>query len=134
MYRLFVGCAVLTILAGCASSVTGSARQARNDSAAQAAQAAPGVSSVPASPALPAGAPVTMVDIEDFDYRTVCKDVTKPGTRIVVGQRCYSVSEKNVSLVQDAAVEAAMREQAEVTREARERDLERQLPVLMMRR
>jgi hypothetical protein len=84
--------------------------------------------------ALPAGTPVTVVDIKDFDYRTVCKDVTKPGSRIVVGQQCYPVSENDALRVQDGRVEAAMREQDEIAREARERDLERQLPVLMMRR
>ena len=130
MYRLFVGSAILSILAGCASNVTEPARQARNDVAAQ---AAPGVSGAP-MPALRAGTPVTVVDVEDFDNRTVCKDVTKPGTRMVVGQHCYSVSANDTPRVQDARVEAAMREQEEVTRAARERDLEHQLPVLMMRR
>ena len=131
MYRLFVGCAVLSILAGCASSGTAPPRQARSDTAVQAAESASGVAG---APALPAGAPVKVVDIKDFDYRTVCKDVAKPGSRIVVGQHCYSVSENDARRVRDGRVEAALREQEEVTLDARERDLEHQLPVMMIRR
>lgn len=130
MYRLFVASAVLFSLTGCASTATAPDRQTRTDVAPQA--AGPGASGAEATPALPTGAPPKVVEVADFDDWTVCEDVTKPGTRMVVGQRCTPV--RAAGRARDDRVEAAMREQEEITRAARERDLERQLPLPMIRR
>lgn len=126
MHRLFVASVVLG-LAGCASAGLEPARQARNDVAAA---EAPNPDAR-ASPALPPGTPVTVVEVEDFNDRTVCEDVTKPGSRIVVGEHCHPV--RSAERVHDSRVEDALREQEEITRAARERDLQSQLPVLMRR-
>jgi hypothetical protein len=134
MYRLFVGSAVLSILAGCASNVPEPALQARNDPA----QAAPVTAAVAApAPVLSSGAPVA-VDVEDFKNRTFCKNVVKPGTRIVVGKQCNSSeSDRRHAREQEATraqTEASLHQQDQITRAARERDLDYQRPVLMRTR
>jgi hypothetical protein len=125
MYRLLVFSAVLPILAGCASSVPEPGLQASNDLA----KATPSAPAATAASELPGGAPTAVVDIEDFKNRTVCKNVMRTGTRIVVDKQCYSIDDRSGR--QDAtANEAALRQQQELTRAARERDLDYQRPVL----
>jgi hypothetical protein len=132
MIRLFVCSAVVWILAGCASNVPEPALQARNDLAAQAAPAA--AVAAPAAPVLlPAGAPLTVVDVEDFKNRTFCKNVMKPGTRIVVGKQCTSGNDTRQAREKETMrhqAEASLREQDQITRAARQRDLDYQRPVL----
>ena len=131
MYRLFVCSAVLWLLTGCASNVTQPALQARNDLAAQ---AAPVAAAVPATPAQPAGAPLAVVDVEDFKNRTFCKKVMKPGTRIVVGKQCISEGDARQARERETMrnqAEASLREQEQITRAARQRDLDYQRPVLV---
>ena len=123
---------VLWLLAGCASTVTEPALQARNDLAAPGAPAA--ALATPAAPALPAGALLTVVDVEDFRNRTFCKNVMKPGTRIVVGKQCISEGDARHAREQEAMrhqAEASLREQEQITRAARQRDLDYQRPVLV---
>jgi hypothetical protein len=124
MYRLFVLSAVLPILAGCASSAPEPDLQARNDLA----ETAPAAPAAAAASTLSAAAPV-VVDVEDFKYRTVCKNVVRTGTRIVVDKHCYSIGENDTRQESTVAVEA-LRAQQELTRAARERDLDYQRPVL----
>ena len=101
MYRLFVFSAVLPILAGCASSVPEPDLQTRNDLA----ETAPAAPAAATASALPDATPV-VVDVEDFKYRTVCKDVVRTGTRIVVDKYCYSIGDNDTRQESTVAVEA----------------------------
>jgi hypothetical protein len=127
-----LGCsAVLALLAGCASNVPDPAADARDDLAAATASAAS------ATPAAPAAEPV-VVEVEDFNYRIMCEDIVKPGSRIVIGERCTPLSESGSRQARETEqmrldTEAVLREHDQITRAARERDLEAQLPVLMRR-
>jgi hypothetical protein len=128
MHRLFVLSAVLSLSSACASDVTKAPLEARNDFRGREQATSNGAPAVLAMPEGSASAPITVVDIEDFASVAMCRDVTKPGTRIVIGQHCHSSADTRRSHERDfllGPVETAMREQEQITRAARERDLQR---------
>ncbi len=57
----------------------------------------------------------------------------KPGTRIVVGKQCTSEDDTRQARERtiDHQAEASLREQDQITRAARQRDLDYQRPVLV---
>jgi hypothetical protein len=130
MHRLFLLSALLSLCSACAFGVTKPPSEAHRDLAGDGQPAENGTRAASATPAAAASAPITVVDIEDFASVAVCKDVTKPGTRIVIGQQCYSPDDRRRTRERErdfllGPVETAMREQEQITRAARERDLQR---------
>ena len=88
--------------------------------------------SVAAAPALrteaagePAAIPVTEVDIADIN-RIRCDPVTRPGTRIVVGEHCYPVGRRRIDEEALAEqLEQVRRDQEELDRRRREAEARR---------
>jgi hypothetical protein len=103
MNRLFAAVAVALVTAGCAAI-----------SAYPPANAAPAVSST--GTAVEPGTAVAEVDIAEIN-RMRCEPVTRTGSRIVIGERCYPVGRQPVD-------EEALAEQLEQVRRDQE-DLDR---------
>jgi hypothetical protein len=70
----------------------------------------------------PPATPVKTVDLADLpSAETRCEDVTRRGTRIVVGQRCRPINEEALA----DQLHQVRREQDELDRLAREREAQR---------
>jgi hypothetical protein len=80
----------------------------------------------PAEPAVDAGTtPVVEVDVADIN-RLRCDPVTRTGTRIVIGERCYLAGRRTVdegALAEQ--LEQVRRDQEELDRRRREADARR---------
>lgn len=109
MYKLYSILAFGIAVIGCAAVQT--------DPAANAA----GSVNIAEKPAM-SPASVKTVDMADFkDDRTRCENLTRPGTRIVVAQRCRPIDEDALA----DQLHQVRREQDELDRLARERESQR---------
>jgi hypothetical protein len=114
MYRLPLTVSVLFALGGCAAS------QPSLQASFAAGSAAP-----------PDVSPVQTLEIGDYADNTICEKVTRPGSRIVIGETCYqrdrseALEEHRYEVVQ-AQINELRREQEMLEMWQRQRDLEMQ--------
>jgi hypothetical protein len=106
MYKLCSIAATGLALAGCAAAPT------------ETTPAAPVDANIAVTPQV-FSTPVKTVDMTDFpDDRVRCEDLTRPGSRIVVAQRCRPINEEALA----DQIHQVRREQDELDRIARDRE------------
>jgi hypothetical protein len=141
MYARYMSLVLLPILAGCAATQTPPA-SLQSESTATARQSestlrAEGSSAMPAAAVAATGS----VNVQELSQRTVCEQIRRPGSRIVIANRCYTPDAnpegdaRRAELVRQQ-MDELRREQEAMERMAleREREMARQRALMMQQR
>lgn len=126
MHRLLSAAAVLAFAGGCAAPPHQPEEPA---AAADAAAAAVDAAAAAFSADSVSVTPEVTIDVTGDSAETVCENLTRPGSRIVVERRCYTADSNDPTLALQrervrAQIEMLRHEQEELQRRQRNRDIE----------